>query len=49
MEAALTAIGNELSLGIKTVSNYRKRILQKLDMKSNAELVGYAVEHRLIL
>jgi DNA-binding CsgD family transcriptional regulator len=49
MEAALTAIGNELSLSIKTVSSYRKRILQKPDMKSNAELVRYAVEHRLIL
>ena len=41
-------IANTLSLSEKTVSTYRSRILEKMKMKSNAELVRYALQNRLI-
>jgi len=40
-------IAEELSLSIKTISTYRRRVLEKMGMKSNAELVRYAMEHDL--
>ncbi len=40
-------ISAELALSIKTVSTYRSRLLDKMDMKSAAELAAYAVRHRL--
>lgn len=40
-------IAETLSLSVKTVSTYRRRILEKMGMKSNAELVRYALEHDL--
>lgn len=40
-------IADELSLSIKTISTYRARILEKTRMRSNAELIRYAIEHRL--
>ncbi len=43
-----TEIAEELSLSIKTVSTYRVRVLNKLDMKNNAELVRYAVKNKLV-
>ena len=42
-------IAEELSLSVKTVSTYKVRILGKMEMKSTAELVKYAVEHELVL
>jgi two-component system, NarL family, invasion response regulator UvrY len=39
---SLTAIAEELSLSVKTVSNYRMRTLEKMNMKSNADLIHYA-------
>ena len=42
------AISEELSLSKKTISTYRFRILQKMGMKTNAELTRYAIEHKLI-
>lgn len=36
-----------LSLSAKTVSTYRNRILEKMGMKNNAELVRYAIENKL--
>lgn len=45
---SLTAIANKLALSVKTVSTYRSRILEKMNMKSNAQLVRYAVQHRLV-
>ncbi|MER2512787.1 MAG: response regulator transcription factor, partial [Nitrosomonas ureae] len=45
---SLTAIANKLSLSVKTVSTYRSRILGKMRMKSNVQLVRYAIQHRLI-
>jgi DNA-binding NarL/FixJ family response regulator len=41
-------IAAELSLSIKTVSTYRSRILVKMVMKNNAELMRYAMEHHLV-
>ena len=41
-------IAEELSLSVKTVSTYKVRILNKMEMKSTAELVKYAVEHQLM-
>ena len=45
---SLTSIAEKLSLSITTVSTYRSRILQKLKMKTNAELTRYAIENQLI-
>jgi len=42
-------IADELSLSVKTVSTYKVRILNKMEMKSTAELVKYAVEHKLMI
>jgi two-component system, NarL family, invasion response regulator UvrY len=41
-------IARELSLSIKTISTYRSRILEKMGMKNNAELMHYAIQHRLV-
>ena len=43
-----TEIGFELGISVKTVSSYRARLLQKTGLKSNAELVRYAIERGLI-
>lgn len=43
-----TEIADVLNLSVKTVSTYRARVLTKMDMKSNAELARYALEHQLI-
>jgi len=45
---SLKEIANRLSVSIKTVSTYRARVLEKLHVKSNAELVRYALQNRLI-
>ncbi len=42
---SLTGIGEELSLSVKTVSTYRSRILVKLEVQSNADLVRYCLEN----
>jgi DNA-binding NarL/FixJ family response regulator len=44
----LTQIGKILSLSIKTISTYRSRILQKMQMSNNAELTRYALKHGLV-
>jgi DNA-binding NarL/FixJ family response regulator len=41
-------IAKELSLSVSTVSTYRARILEKTDMKNNAELTHYAVQKGLV-
>jgi DNA-binding NarL/FixJ family response regulator len=43
-----TEIAGALALSVKTVSTYRSRILDKMQMKNNAELIHYAVKHRLL-
>lgn len=43
-----TQISKKLHLSVKTISTYRARILEKMRMKSNAELMRYAIQNRLI-
>jgi len=41
-------IARELSLSVKTISTYRARILEKMGMTNNAELMRYGMEHQLV-
>ncbi len=41
-------IAEELALSAKTVSTYRVRLLEKMKMKTNAELTHYAVHNHLV-
>jgi DNA-binding NarL/FixJ family response regulator len=45
---SITDIAAALSVNASTVSTYRSRILEKMNMKSNAELTMYANEFRII-
>ncbi len=45
---SLTGIGDQLHVSVKTVSTYRARIMEKMQMESNAELTRYALKHSLI-
>ena len=45
---SLTEIGNDLALSVKTISTHRTRILEKMKMKKNAELIHYAIQHELL-
>ena len=42
-----TAIADLLSLSVKTVSTYRARILEKLQLETTSELIRYAIDHGL--
>lgn len=42
-------IAEELSLSVKTVSTYRTRIMEKMNMKTNANLIRYCIENGLLL
>jgi two-component system, NarL family, invasion response regulator UvrY len=44
----LTDVADALHVSVKTVSTYRSRILAKMQMKSNAELIRYAIEKNLV-
>lgn len=44
----LTAIGEELSLSVKTVSTHKSHILSKMNMSTQVDMVRYAIEHGLI-
>jgi two-component system, NarL family, invasion response regulator UvrY len=43
-----SSIAQELHLSPKTVSTHRSRILQKMDLRNNAELIRYAIEQGLL-
>jgi two-component system invasion response regulator UvrY len=45
---SVTDVAEELSLSVKTVSTYRARILDKLNLKSTAEIIRYALEQGLV-
>jgi len=45
---SISEISQQLSLGMSTVSTHRARILSKMNMRSNAELVKYAIQNNLI-
>ena len=44
----VSAIGEELALSVKTISTYRGRLLEKLQMRTTAELIHYAIQQRLV-
>jgi DNA-binding NarL/FixJ family response regulator len=44
---SVTQIAGELGLSVKTVSTNRSRLLRKLGLSNNAELVHYAIKHGL--
>jgi DNA-binding CsgD family transcriptional regulator len=41
-------IAKKLFLSIRTVSTYRTRVLEKMKMKTNAELIRYALQNKLV-
>lgn len=44
----LIQIADELNLGVATVSTYRARLLDKMGLKSTAELIHYGMRHGLV-
>jgi two-component system invasion response regulator UvrY len=44
----VTDISRDLGLSVKTVSTYRMRMMEKLGMRTNAELMRYAIENNLL-
>lgn len=44
----ITVIAQTLALSIKTVSTYRSRVLEKMQLASNSDLTYYALKHQLI-
>jgi DNA-binding NarL/FixJ family response regulator len=45
---SISEIANDLSLSATTISTYRARILGKMNLKTNADLIRYALEKKLI-
>ncbi len=45
---SVSDIAEQLSLSVTTVSTYRARIMNKMNMKTNADLTLYAIEHKLM-
>jgi two-component system invasion response regulator UvrY len=46
--AAVGEIAQQLSLSVKTVSTHKTRILEKMGLANQAELIRYALEHKLL-
>jgi two-component system invasion response regulator UvrY len=44
----VSAIADQLSLSVKTISMYRARLLKKMQLKNNAELTHYAIKQGLL-
>ena len=44
----VTEIARQLSLSISTITTYRARILKKMNMRTTAELIHYAIRHNLV-
>ena len=42
----LTEIARELSLSVKTVSTYRARVLEKLQLRTNADIINYCIQNK---
>lgn len=45
---AVSEIADELSLSVATISTYRHRLLEKMNLKNNAELTHYAITNGLV-
>jgi len=41
-------IATQLSLSVNTIGTFRRRIMEKMGMKTNAEIVTYAIHHKLV-
>lgn len=48
MGRSLKEIAGDLSLSVKTVRTFHARLLQKLHLQSDVDLVHYALDHRLV-
>jgi len=46
--ASVGEVARELSLSIKTVSTHKTHIMEKMGLANAAELIRYALEHRLL-
>lgn len=46
--STVSEIARELSLSVKTVSTFRRRVLEKLGLRHNADLTRYAIKHGLV-
>ena len=46
--ASVSEVARELSLSIKTVSTHKTHIMEKMGLANAAELIRYALEHRLL-
>ena len=44
----VSQIAEKLSLSVKTIDTYRTRILEKMKMKTNAELMHYVIKNKLV-
>jgi len=44
----VTQIAEQIGLSVKTISTYRTRILEKMAMKTNAQLTHYAIKNQLV-
>jgi two-component system, NarL family, invasion response regulator UvrY len=44
----ISEIAQDLVLSVKTISTYRHRVLEKMELRNNAELMLYAVQHQLV-
>ncbi len=44
-----TDIADELSISVSTVNTYRSRILEKLDLRTTADLIHFAYQNKLII
>ncbi len=45
---SVSEIAEKLSLSVKTISMYRTRLLEKMQLKHNAELTHYAIKNNLV-
>jgi DNA-binding NarL/FixJ family response regulator len=45
---SLKEIAGQLSLSVNTISTYRLRLLEKMNLRTNADLVQYAIRHGLM-
>ena len=44
----VSEIASELGVSPKTVSTYRTRVIEKMQLSTNADLIRYAIEHKLV-
>lgn len=45
---SISEMAETLSLSVNTISTYRARILEKMHMRTNTDLIKYAIQHKLV-